>query len=63
MSRFGGGPSGLQGEPLALSSKIKTLWRERNHEIAKQTDRETWFDGFSTMDRGIKTVKCRLQVN
>lgn len=30
MSRFGGGPSGLQGVLLALSSKIKTLWRQRN---------------------------------
>lgn len=32
MSRFGGGPSGLQGAPLALSSKIKTLWSERERE-------------------------------
>lgn len=31
MSRFGGGPAGLQGEPLALSSKTKTLWREMSH--------------------------------
>ena len=38
MSRFGGGPSGLQGAPLALSSKIKTLWRERKRE--RETDRK-----------------------
>ena len=29
MSLFGGGPSGLQGLPLALSSKIKTLGGQR----------------------------------
>lgn len=35
MSRFGGGPSGLQLAPLALSSKINTLRRESNTILQK----------------------------
>lgn len=36
MSLFGGGPSGLQGLPLALSSKIKTLETKKTIEVLKE---------------------------
>lgn len=40
MSLFGGGPSGLQGLPLALSSKIKTLWKQKDRDV-KKTKKQT----------------------
>lgn len=48
MSRFGGGPSGLQGAaPLALSSNSKTLWKEEKKEKRKKS-KAKWLHGLGS---------------